>query len=31
MANPGDDVYGTPEHLAVRETVRRFLKTERTI
>ena len=30
MANPGDDVYGTPEHLAFRETVRRFVQTELT-
>jgi citronellyl-CoA dehydrogenase len=28
MANPGDDVYGSPEHLAFRETVRRFVQTE---
>src|SRR5882724_9982900 len=28
MSNPGDDVYGTPEHLAFRETVRRFVQTE---
>ena len=30
MANPGDDVYGSPEHLAFRETVRRFVQTELT-
>jgi citronellyl-CoA dehydrogenase len=28
MSNPGDDVYGSPEHLAFRETVRRFVQTE---
>jgi citronellyl-CoA dehydrogenase len=28
MSNPGDDVYGTPEHLAFRETVRKFVQTE---
>ena len=28
MSNPGDDIYGTPEHLAFRETVRRFVQTE---
>jgi citronellyl-CoA dehydrogenase len=28
MSNPGDDVYGSPEHLAFRETVRRFVETE---
>ena len=28
MANPGDDVYGSPEHLAFGETVRRFVQTE---
>jgi citronellyl-CoA dehydrogenase len=28
MTNPGDDVYGSPEHLAFRETVRRFVETE---
>ncbi len=28
MADPGDDVYGSPEHLAFRETVRRFVQTE---
>jgi hypothetical protein len=28
MANPGDDVYGVPEHLAFRDTVRRFVQTE---
>src|SRR5437867_4613736 len=30
MANPGDDVYGTPEHLAFRDTVRKFVQTELT-
>jgi len=29
MSN-GDDVYGTPEHLAFRETVRKFVQTELT-
>ena len=28
MSNPGDDVYGSPEHLAFRETVRKFVQTE---
>ncbi len=28
MTNPGDDIYGSPEHLAFRETVRRFVQTE---
>ena len=28
MSNPGDDVYGSPEHLAFREMVRRFVQTE---
>ena len=28
MPNPGDDVYGSSEHLAFRETVRRFVQTE---
>jgi citronellyl-CoA dehydrogenase len=28
MSIPGDDVYGTPEHEALRETVRRFVQTE---
>jgi citronellyl-CoA dehydrogenase len=26
--NPGDDVYGSPEHQAFRETVRKFVQTE---
>jgi len=26
--NPGDDIYGSPEHLAFRETVRKFVQTE---
>jgi len=26
--NPGDDIYGSPEHLAFRETVRRFVQNE---
>ena len=30
MADPGDDVYGSPEHLAFRETVRKFVQTELT-
>jgi citronellyl-CoA dehydrogenase len=30
MANPGDNVYGSPEHLAFREMVRRFVQTELT-
>jgi len=28
MPKPGDDVYGSPEHLAFRETVRRFVQSE---
>jgi citronellyl-CoA dehydrogenase len=28
MSNPGDDVYGSPEHLAFRETIRKFVQTE---
>ena len=28
MSNSGDDVYGSPEHLAFREMVRRFVQTE---
>src|SRR5262245_4617423 len=28
MSTPGDDIYGSPEHLAFRETVRRFVQTE---
>jgi citronellyl-CoA dehydrogenase len=28
MSNPGDDVYGSPEHLAFREMVRRFVQSE---
>ena len=28
MANPGDDIYGSPEHHAFRETVRKFVQTE---
>ena len=28
MTNPGDDIYGSPEHQAFRETVRRFVQTE---
>ena len=28
MSEPGDDIYGSPEHRAFRETVRRFVQTE---
>jgi citronellyl-CoA dehydrogenase len=28
MASPGDDIYGSPEHRAFRDTVRRFVQTE---
>ena len=28
MSDSGDDVYGSPEHLAFRETVRKFVQTE---
>ena len=28
MSQAGDDVYGSPEHLAFREMVRRFVQTE---
>jgi citronellyl-CoA dehydrogenase len=28
MYTPGEDIYGTPEHHAFRETVRRFVQTE---
>ena len=28
MSNPGEDVYGSPEHLAFREMVRRFVQSE---
>ena len=28
MTNPGDDIYGSPEHQAFRDTVRRFVQTE---
>src|SRR5262245_29810397 len=28
MSTPGDDIYGSPEHQAFRETVRRFVQTE---
>jgi citronellyl-CoA dehydrogenase len=28
MSSPGEDIYGSPEHLAFRETVRRFVQTE---
>jgi citronellyl-CoA dehydrogenase len=28
MSEAGDDVYGSPEHLAFRETVRKFVQTE---
>jgi citronellyl-CoA dehydrogenase len=28
MQRPGDDIYGSPEHQAFRETVRRFVQTE---
>ncbi|HLK11402.1 MAG TPA: acyl-CoA dehydrogenase family protein [Candidatus Binatia bacterium] len=28
MAAPGDDIYGSPDHVALRETARRFVQTE---
>jgi citronellyl-CoA dehydrogenase len=28
MSDSGDDVYGSPEHLAFRETIRKFVQTE---
>ena len=28
MSTPGEDIYGSPEHLAFRETVRRFVQSE---
>src|SRR5579875_1070227 len=28
MAAPGDDIYGSPDHQAFRETVRRFVQSE---
>jgi len=28
MTNPGDDIYGSAEHQAFRETVRRFVQAE---
>ena len=28
MSQPGDDIYGSPEHQAFRETVHRFVQTE---
>src|SRR5438093_10987371 len=28
MTNSGDDIYGSPEHQALRETARRFVQTE---
>src|SRR5438034_7137704 len=28
MTNPGDDIYGSAEHQAFRDTVRRFVQTE---
>src|SRR5262245_5559594 len=30
MSTPGDDIYGSPEHQAFRETVRRFVQSELT-
>jgi hypothetical protein len=30
MTNPGDDIYGSQEHRAFRETVRKFIQTELT-
>ena len=29
MSQPGDDIYGSPEHQAFRETVHRFVQAPR--